>query len=179
MAKRVFIIGGGSSLKGFDFKRLENEFTIACNVAFIDIKPTILVWIDGNFYEKYKNQIDKLDCLKFANIDSWRMNFKEDIQLYKPVEEFYGKEGLEKGIYVGKVASSLTGIAAISIAVALGYEPIYLLGFDGDNLHYHDRYDKPSEEISLKNDYYKTFKDYKIFNCFRVFIIFNQRYKRN
>ncbi|MGE4357517.1 MAG: methyltransferase domain-containing protein [Candidatus Omnitrophota bacterium] len=162
---RAFVIGGGSSLQGFDFNKLKGEKIIACNVAFFDIKPDVLVWIDADFYEKHKDEIDKLDCLKFTSVHNWRANWKEDIIGFNPVEVFQGKEGLTKGIYIGRVASSLTGVAAISIAIALGYEPIYLLGFDGDNYHYHNRYGQPSIEIDQKNHFYESFKGYPIYNC--------------
>ena len=53
MSRDVFIIGGGSSLKGFDFSRLKNKETIAVNMSALDVpNPTYCITADSNIFRK-------------------------------------------------------------------------------------------------------------------------------
>ena len=63
----IYIIGGGPSLKNFNFKTLIGKKTIAINKAII-YHPTadILYWTDGRFYTWFKNEVDNFKGLKFA-----------------------------------------------------------------------------------------------------------------
>ena len=51
----VYIIGGGPSLKNFDFRQLAGARTIAINKAMLYHTQTdVLYWTDVRFYTKYK-----------------------------------------------------------------------------------------------------------------------------
>lgn len=45
--KTVFIIGGGNSLSGFDFSRLENKCVIALNSAYKFVGKDAVFFLDG------------------------------------------------------------------------------------------------------------------------------------
>ena len=130
---RVFIVGGGPSLKGFDFSRLRDEITISMNWQFRLFVPTILNWNDGRMYEGCKSEIDALDCIKITN--DRKLFGTKDVYGY-PVdrEVCHGPEGLVKGIYT----DFLTGLSAISLALAFGFKEIYLLGLDCNRGHHYD-----------------------------------------
>lgn len=59
----------------------------------------------------------------------------------------------------------------ISLAISLGYSPIYLLGYDGGmvggRLHFHNEYDKEKREAAFLNANisYDEFKGCEIYNC--------------
>jgi len=166
---RCFLLGGGESLAGFDFKQLDSEVTIGMNVIFKFYEPRILIWSDPEIYPEHKEDIDKLKSIKYAWQEIINPTY-ENVLPYKKTEEFYGKEGLAKGLFGGR-GTYFTGILAISLAISLEYSPIYLLGYDGgkvkERLHFHNFYEKErAEEVFLNaNNNYDVFKDYEIYNC--------------
>lgn len=164
MSKRVFIVGGGESLKGFDFNRLAGEDVIAINLAYQFIKPKILLWMDRSFYENHKEGIDQLNCIKYAPDNVIATDWTEDIRAFRTGYQFKGKEGFTKGIYAGNPASTLSGLASISLAFALDYEEVFLLGFDGSQKHFHNGYEV-EKDISHKNIRYRDIRGLKIYNC--------------
>ena len=171
---RCFLVGGGQSLAGFNFSRLNPEITIGINIIFKFFEPNILIWSDVNIYPNYKAEIDRLKSVKYGPDSVMNPSYK-DVLPYKRTDQFYGKQGLEKGLF-GGVGSYFTGIVAVSLAISLGYSPIYLLGYDGGNIDgktwFHDVYKvgdnvrQPRADRMLEaNKNYDVFKDYEIYNC--------------
>lgn len=164
---RVFIFGGGNSLNGFDFSNsyiIHKETTIGINYAFKFFKPTILIWADPDIYLQNKEEIDRLNCLKFTKQENITSDYK-GIVGYKVSDRFYGVDGLKKGLY----SQYLTGLQAISLAVALRYDPIYLMGYDcgeiGGKTHFHDHSKGKKDIFEDSTKYFDVFKDYPIYNC--------------
>ena len=53
MRDEVFIVGGGSSLSGFDFQKLKNRDTIAINMSALDVpNPTYCITADSGIFRK-------------------------------------------------------------------------------------------------------------------------------
>ena len=134
----IYIIGGGPSLKNFDFKTLIGKKTIAINKAII-YHPTadVLYWTDGRFYTWFKNEVDNYNGLKFALKPG--SQYTRDIQVLRK-----GKHhGLEEDPQVLAHGFN-SGHAAINLAYHLGAARIILLGFDmlndGTQTHFHDGY---------------------------------------
>jgi len=168
--KRCFIIGGGESLKNFDFTKLNKELTIGINKAFYTYPiSTINYSMDSTLYNDIKNnKLDKPNEAK--HWDKW-MNYR-GIKVFATPLEFkeFGKEvylvrrnihkslnrqNLDDGIYVGMNS----GLGAICLAVALGANEIYLLGYDmqcKEQSHFHNGYDARNlNEFNLKLNEYK------------------------
>lgn len=154
---------------GFNFNRLNFEVTIGINIIFKFYEPRILIWSDIDIYPKHKEEIDALKSVKYAWQEAINPDYK-DVLPYKKSEQFYGEEGLTKGLFGGK-GSYFTGILAVSLAISLGYSPIYLLGYDGgkvgDRLHFHNLYEREKQEKVFvdANKNYDVFKGYEIYNC--------------
>lgn len=134
----VFLIGGGPSLKDFDFNQLKNKNTIAINKAFYNAPfADVLYWTDARFYSWYKKDIDQFKGLKFT-IKPYG-DLAKDIKVLKNT----GKGGLEKDKN-GLRHGNNSGYAAINLAYHLGAKRIILLGFDMGNVnsesHFHDGY---------------------------------------
>jgi len=167
---RAFLIGGGHSLKGFDFHRLDGEITIGINFVFKHYIPTILIWSDRDIYPKYKKEIDALDCLKLTQKINLTPDYK-DVLGYEISGVFNGDNGIKKGLY----HRYLTGLIALSLAIALGYKPIYLLGYDccfgkdGGHFYGDDLVNKSGqkEETFIRGiKYFDVYKNYDyIYNC--------------
>ena len=145
--QRCFLVGGGPSLKDFDWNLLKNELWIGINAAWIYAVPTISLTQDQRclrLFSKppYRERWYKLPCKvhKWPHQVKGNENYKDVIPLNKAPNKTWGKT-LEHGIY----PASNAGLSALNLAEILGADPIYLLGFDmkksndGEN-HFHDKY---------------------------------------
>jgi len=137
--RRCFIIGGGPSLRGFDFSQLKGELVIAVNRAFEKIDAAIMVSQDARFWgwienEKLgkdsKRKFNEYKGLKVWIQTTWMQGggfpFPEDIYTIKSTGSremaFNSKNGLP--------SCTNSGLNALCLAACLGANPIYLLGFD-------------------------------------------------
>lgn len=151
LGETIFIVGGGPSLKDFNFELLKNRVVIAVNKAFLYLPfAQALYWSDSSFYDSFKKEIHEFKGIKVTKNPSPKA---EDI--INVVET--GREGLElepNGIRNG----GNSGYAAINLAYHLGAKKIVLMGFDakngaGGNSHWHDGYGKKgaSDEVMQRN----------------------------
>lgn len=136
--EKVFIIGGGPSLKGFDFDLLKNQNTIAVNYAVKYVpNPTYFLTadsgvirkaVDANFWGM-TNTI-KVIVMNPKEHPCWyRVEFlvhRYDVWI-KPYQTNTGLIGFD---YEHFVTGKNTGFCALQHAVLLKYKKIYLLGFD-------------------------------------------------
>lgn len=160
--RRCFIIGGGESLKGFDFTRLKGELTIGINKSFEKCPDaTVNYSMDSTFYDQMK----KGDYDAISGGDLWAkwLSFKGIRVFLTPMEiKEYGKEVyLVKRLFDFKVSRNLqdgihggrnSGFGAIMLAVALGASTIYLLGYDMKakvSSHWHSGY--PGRDLAEFN----------------------------
>ena len=134
----VYVIGGGPSLKGFNFGNLAGCKTIAINKAIIyNMGADALYWTDSRFYTWFKNEVDSYNGLKFALKPG--SQYTKDIRVLKKGKP-YGLEEDPQTLAHG----FNSGYAAINLAYHLGARRIILLGFDmandGNDTHFHDGY---------------------------------------
>lgn len=126
--RTVFVVGGGPSLKGFDFDRLRHRNVVALNAAGED-----LPWADLLFFKSP----DWRECR--ALIAGWRgiaATTSADPSLPASVWQV-PRDLLPR--------ARTSGQLAVSLAVRIGAARIVLLGFDWNREggNYHDRYDRP------------------------------------
>jgi len=133
--KRCFVIGGGPSLRGFDFSSLKGEHTIAVNRAFEYLSSTIIFFMDnetfykelmsGQFGKKAKERFIGSKALKISlNIEGARYEY--GVYSVPMSKDPQMTTDLKDGLFEG----DNSGYAALNLAVCLGANPIYLLGFD-------------------------------------------------
>ena len=150
--QRCFIIGGGPSLRGFDFQRLEGRGrVIAINRAFIDVMfADILFFMDGSrntFYGLVKaNRIARDSLAKWQEFQGYKVYLNlvgrrlDDVHSVRSL----GRTGVSNSIRKGLFHGNNSGSGALGLAIALRANPIYLLGidgkFEGGRSHYHDGY---------------------------------------
>jgi hypothetical protein len=170
--KRCFIIAGGESLQEFDYGRLSNDLCIGINKVFQYFQDaTINYSMDQDFYDRVKD--GRLS--KYSNIDvlqKWNdfrgirvflcpltvKQFDKDVYLVKRTHSDIISRDLGYGIYPGRNSA----VGALMLAIALGANPIYLLGYDmhaKTKSHWHDGYpDRDLVEFNHKlDDYRKEF----------------------
>jgi len=162
--QRCFIIGGGPSLRGFDFSRLKGELVIGINRAYEMIDCTIAFSMDS----RYHNWIihDRLSGQareKFYNfrgykvwLNSARYPYPKDIFLLNCI----GSAGFSWSLKDGLAGGCNSGYAALNLAVCLGANPIYLLGFDmkgegNKQSWWHDGY--PGKQPATVYQKFKTY----------------------
>ena len=135
----VYIIGGGPSLKGFDWNRLKGKKVIAINRAY-EVMPNAdaLYWTDSRFYRWFKNDINNLNTLKvtcrpFNGIPNDVVLLKANSAMILDMRP----DSISHG--------NNSGYGAINLAAKLGAKKIYLLGYDmnseGNNTHWHSGYE--------------------------------------
>lgn len=133
--RQIIIIGGGSSAKELDFKKLNNKFTFGLNHVCHFFDPTALIWIDTDFYNLNKQFIDDKTCIKITKHDC---DVPENILKLNASKTYFGENGLQQGLY----SPYLVGLFSLSLAIALKFEEIFLLGYDcgfvDNKSHFHD-----------------------------------------
>lgn len=159
--ERCFIVGGGPSLRGFDFERLRGQGrVIVINKAFLDVPfADVLFFMDyTSFYQRlYRGELG-LETLQrwrefeghkvFLNIMGYRV---EDAYSVRSSDSVGLSNSLKHGIYHG----NNSGVGALGLAIILKANPIYLLGIDckhaGGESHYHGGYGKLVSESIIKS----------------------------
>ena len=167
-SNRVFIIGGGPSIKNMDLSFLDGEDTICVNKSIDLIKnPTFFITMDYTFFRKIgatiQNVISKAKSSHFIvnrchsyiqEMGGTYVDIKSNIK-YIGLEHFtsvieskydiHNKTGF--GLSINEFChGNNSGYCAIQFAILAGYEEIYLLGFDLGSIknhaetHFHNSY---------------------------------------
>lgn len=175
----VFIIGGGNSLKDFDFARLKNKNVIAINSAYKFIDDAILFWTDGSWVAAndltLQNHSSKYRMMAITNAD---IAIKKN--LTGTANSIYLKRSGDFGYDPNpdNVMGNNSGTMAINFAINMGAKRIILLGFDLKQInrksHFHNDYDSIVMESVYDNLFIPSFKklfeeskmvNTKIINC--------------
>lgn len=183
--KDAFVLGGGPSLRGFDWSRLYKERVVGCNQAF-RLGPQVcdyVVFCDRKFIltDQGKPRLGFYDGLaKFPNpvvtTDSMLKHRSEPWLKYMPRRP----DGLHHDA-LGFNCS--TGWSAVNLAFLLGATTVYLLGFDmqlgvnGESNYHGDLIDTPDGNVYVRmlkyshrvnEDLPKRFPGRQVFNVFDV-----------
>lgn len=166
----VFIVGGGASLIGFDFKRLDNKRVIAINHSYRYVKHELLIYLDAKFKKECEiigDPVEKMTCKIIAG-PSGNAKESDNITVVQMTPEV---SKLPDRMY-GRATSALVAINAALLGKA---KRIYLLGIDckfiggKDHFYYRDfKHARADCEIAYRRviNHFDKFKPYKnIFNC--------------
>jgi len=161
--RTCYIIGGGASLKDFDWSLLDGKFVIAINRAY-EVLPNaqIVYFTDDDYYRRHKEAMEKHSGIKVkGSLNPALVNAPGVIQFHLITDQ-----GLV--LQPGCLAhGSNSTYAAINMAgVHLGFNKIYLLGVDmkwgnrGDRTttHWHDGHKRidPEGAYDMMIEKYKT-----------------------
>ncbi len=176
MNNSVYIIGGGYSLKGFDFNKLKDKTTIAVNKScktvpnlnyFITMDFTALKKIGYDIIAPYLGTTIFIanftkPYLKEQNghIIDTRFGLIYKLNEFNMIIKSWGEKGMGfefRDFYNG----NNSGFCALQLAILLGYTEINLLGIDlviDKETHWHGGYGEAKESFKKKLDeYYKNF----------------------
>jgi hypothetical protein len=143
---QVILVGAGYSVKeGIDLGlwreiRKQNVWSINYAYQTMPFVPSAEIWQDLSFWVENQNSLHKLyvqGCCLFARCHEDYKNSKEISCFESTPTEFYGRDAAAKGkIFTGRMG--LTGVFALSLAVAKKYKTIYLLGYDFGSMSVRD-----------------------------------------
>lgn len=172
--RRCFILGGGPSLLNLDFSLIQNENTIGTNKAFSRYSVDINFFMDIKFYNNCILSTSKNNSWEKMN-KAWKefngiqitvdpgANVKLD---GVKVIRRKGVEGLSNSVEEGIYTASNSGYGALMLAVALGCNPIYLLGYDmqvegnpfksDSRSHWHEGYGHDRIQFQRKLDSFRN-----------------------
>lgn len=147
-----YIIGGGPSLKGFDFNMLWDKNVLAINKAFLSVPWANAVYFsDKRFFEWFPSVVQH--CGRKFTGDSRVQH--SDITDCK----FTGMLGLDREPWNLRHGNN-SGHAAINLAFHFGAKRIILLGYDmglveGES-HYHGGYEVDGKKVEVLE---RTYRD--------------------
>ncbi len=146
--RKVFIVGGGPSLRDMDLTGIEKHGVIVINVAF-QLVPTadVLFFHDANIYEANREAIDLWPGLA---VTASRQSKAESPSRFRRIHLVDSQEFCRGGIEVRYGRSS--GHTAISLAIAMGAQDIILLGYDmkrapDGRSNFHDQYGQQDDRL--------------------------------
>ena len=150
-----FVLGGGLSLEGFSYSRLRGHNTIGINKTFLNFDPDLLYIGDRLFYMRIlhsshddivRRQLHTLwtqrQCLTVLLDPQCDTPYTSQTCVVKRNKKPFIQTDLSEGVYAG----NNSGTGAISLAIGLKANPIYLLGMDCKvdmqrrKTHHHDGY---------------------------------------
>lgn len=167
----VFIIGGGDSLRNFDWTLLKEERTIGCNDAYKLGVKTCKICMFGDVTWFKENESALTEYAKTGAV------FTNANRLYHTrLSWLWTLQRKSTGLSKTKLAwNGNTGAAAVNLALILGAKRVFLLGFDmhlakDGKANWHSQSNKKADKdvyakflegfmklsIALKND---------VFNC--------------
>lgn len=154
----VYIISTGTSLRGFDFTRLDGKITIGINRVIEYYRPSIMHFVDVTAHITHARALRDYNGMIIAgpkaaptqthdntfiigrNIDTFELSGKMTTLSRKVGRSF------NDGWFGGG-----GGCTALHTAILLGGNPIYLLGYDyyEDNGCHFDEYDESHNKKNL------------------------------
>jgi hypothetical protein len=153
--ERCVIIGGGPSIKQFDFGLLNGHRVIATNNAFRHVRGDVLFYGDCKWYNRdpWRQEVNAWPGLRVHSC-----NANEGAGPVKKIKRWNRVAGLCKD--PSKIAWGIngqygnTGASAINLAVHFGVKQIILIGYDmrlidGDSNYHRDH---PHHEASRQPD---------------------------
>jgi hypothetical protein len=159
-----FLIGGGPSLRGFDFERLRGRGKIiVINRAYEFVQfADLLFFMDWKFYKLCHEEPERRRLWESFAGRKVFLNL-----MGRKVDDCFsvrsaGRSGISWHIGKGLYHGNNSGHGALNLALALGARPIYLLGYDMKNdaeghTHFHSGYGLGRMNPNVARSFVKEF----------------------
>jgi len=130
VGKRAFVIGGGPSLIGFDWELLRGENCIAVNRACETVPwADVLFSMDTRFYSWFVEQAKAFEGYLVHHRGS-AARVPEVLHDRIIEVSVAGEQVITDDLKQGLGSGANSGYGAMNLALLLGANPVYLLGFD-------------------------------------------------
>jgi hypothetical protein len=154
----IFILSTGTSLRGFDFTRLDGRVTIGINRIVEYYHPSIVHFVDITAHETHARALRHYNGMIIAGPGAAPAATHDNIfEIGRNVDTFELSGNMTA--LTKKVGRSFSdgwygggaGCTALHMAILLGGNPIYLLGYDyyEDNGTHFDEYDESRNDKEL------------------------------
>jgi len=179
VSDRIFIVGGGPSLKDLNWRLLEKEKTIAVNAAVFDVpNPDYFITMDHTFItkkiaakRKFFESIPATRVFvvglhhpylkeKLGTIIDTRNRVVYRLELFHIVIKSRNAHGYAF-VFKDFRNGENSGFCALQLATLLNFKRVYLLGMDlvvTDSTHYHKLYGPQRKFDEKLQIYEKNFK---------------------
>lgn len=154
----LYVISTGTSLRGFDFTRLNGKLTIGINRVIEHYHPTIMHFVDITAHITHARALRDYNGMIIAGPEAGPTETHDNIFVISRNIDTFELSGdmVETSKKVGKSFSDGwfgggAGCTALHTAILLGGNPIYLLGYDyyEDNGCHFDEYDESRNDKNL------------------------------
>jgi hypothetical protein len=188
--KPIFVLGTGPSLRNFDFARLNGQITVGVNRVIEHYHPTVMHFIDTTAHVTFATALEAYEGMIIAGPGAapkhrpgktFEIN-PGGVPLEPRAESVAALRAAQETTVVGRSFGEAPlfgdggGCTALHVAILLGGDPIYLLGYDyyEENGRYFDRED-PSARAGSVYSYSRSCIERlgreewlpRIFNCNR------------
>ena len=177
----IYVISTGTSLRGFDFTRLNGRVTIGINRVIEYYHPTIMHFVDITAHITHARALRDYNGMIIAGPEAGPTETHDNTFIIRRNIDTFELSGNMTTLsrQVGRSFSDGWfggggGCTALHTAILLGGDPIYLLGYDyyEDNGCHFDEYDESRNEknlysISFDSIEYLGRQDWipKVYNC--------------
>lgn len=153
----IYVISTGTSLRGFDFTRLNGKITLGINRVVEYYHPSIMHFIDVTAHKTHARALREYNGMIIAGPEAAPTDNDNVFVVNRKIDTFELIGDMTETSKV--VARSFNdglfgrggGCTALHIAILLGGNPIYLLGYDyyEDNGCHFDEFDEARNEKDL------------------------------
>lgn len=154
----IFVVSTGTSLRGFDFKRLNGRITIGINRVIEHYHPSIMHFIDLTAHRTHARALRNYNGMILAGPNAGPTETHDNtFTIQRNVDTFELSGNMTT--LSRKVGRSFSdgwfgggaGCTALHTAILLGGNPIFLLGYDyyEDNGGHFDEYDESRNDKNL------------------------------
>jgi len=161
----IFIISTGTSLRGFDFKRLDGKLTIGINRVIEYYHPSIMHFVDVTAHQTHARALRDYNGMIIAGPRAAPAETHANVFVVdRRIDTFELSGDMTETSKI--VARSFNdglfggggGATALHTAILLGGNPIYLLGYDyyEDNGCHFDEYDESRNEKTLYEVFFES-----------------------
>lgn len=127
---RVYLIGGGPSLKGFDFGRLSGRTVVAVNDAAIHIpSATALFSLDLTWIANRRQLLAEFAGEKYVAVPE-DYDFSQAVDGVTYLRRIRIRQGLSYTNHEIAMGGGNSGFGALNLAYLKGAREIFLLGYD-------------------------------------------------
>ena len=154
----IYVISTGTSLRGFDFTRLNGKITIGVNRVIEYFHPSILHFVDSTAQTTHAKALRGYNGMIIAGpAASPPQTHDNRFEISRNIDTFEISDNMtSRSKKVGRSFSDGwfgggSGCTALHTAILLGGNPIYLLGYDyyEDNGRHFDEYDESRNDKNL------------------------------
>jgi hypothetical protein len=155
----IYVISTGTSLRGFDFGRLNGRVTLGVNRVIEHYRPAIMHFVDTTAHQTHARALRDYNGMIIAGVGALPTDTHDNTFVVgppdaKPPRRVETREGVANALELNKqkvgrtfgedLFGSGAGCTALHVAILLGGNPIYLLGYDyyEENGAHFDEYDE-------------------------------------